>query len=85
MPTIATGVRELRSIDSKSVASGLAISPDGTLISGACSDGYFRIWNLADGSLKSEIKSPGDEPFRVAFSPDGSFLAGGGSRKSDAI
>lgn len=60
----------------------IAISPDGTVVSGS-SDRSIRLWNGADGSEVAVIDMLNDEQIgrinQVAFSPDGAVFASGDS------
>ena len=63
-----------------SAITGLALSPDGTLVAAIGSDGKARLWNVG---TQQEIGTPmtagPDALYAVAFSPDGRTLitAGG--------
>lgn len=66
----------MRVIDSKAVGQGLCFSPDGSRVAGAFFDGFFRVWDVSDGRLVSEMKVPLGRGQRITWSPDGSFLIG---------
>jgi WD40 repeat protein len=72
--------REVRVIDAKAHGQGLSFSPDGSKIAGAFFDGFFRVWDVSDGSLLSEMKVPLGQGQRITWSPDGSFLIGASRR-----
>jgi WD40 repeat protein len=55
-------------------------SPDGALVATGSGEpsrsGELKIWNVADGALKTEIKEPhSDTIYDVAFSPNGQYIA----------
>jgi WD40 repeat protein len=55
-------------------------SPDGTLVAAGCADGTVQMWDTATGRpahAPLTVATSGSP--RVAFSPDGRFLAAGGS------
>lgn len=53
----------------------LAFSPDDKVLASAGADGAIRLWDIATGTLRIEIKEPWAN--RLAFSPDGKTLASG--------
>lgn len=55
----------------------VAFSPNGSLIAAACGT-HIRIWNAATGELHHDLDGPEDPLAILAFSPDGTTLAGGG-------
>ncbi|MBU0595688.1 WD40 repeat domain-containing protein [Candidatus Bipolaricaulota bacterium] len=54
-------------------AAGLDISPDGSLLATAGSDGIVRIWDAASGDLQRELSPAGTHA--VAFSHSGGLIA----------
>jgi WD40 repeat protein len=61
-----------------SQVSGVAFSPDGQLISAVSVNGAVYVWHVADGSLAWSIPGGiGGWSGKVAFSPDGQWLAYG--------
>lgn len=66
----------MRVIDAKSHGQALSFSPDGSKIAGAFFDGFFRVWDVSDGRLLSEMKVPFGRGQRLTWSPDGLFLLG---------
>jgi WD40 repeat protein/transcriptional regulator with XRE-family HTH domain len=58
--------------------SGVAFSPDGTLLAAACGDGYVRLWNVASRQARPALPADPGAPggvTGVAFSPNGRLLA----------
>jgi WD40 repeat protein len=53
----------------------LQVSPDGSLLVSAASDGEIKLWSIADGELRRVVSGPGDPTAIFAFSPDGATLA----------
>jgi WD40 repeat protein len=54
---------------------GLAFSPDGSILAGATQNGPTQVWKAADGSLLQTIPSGPGGAGLAAFSPDGAELA----------
>jgi len=59
----------------------VAVSPDGKRVAAGSWDHKARIWDLATGQLQLEIPHEGLYVHGVAWSPDGKWLATGGSAK----
>src|SRR5262249_47202945 len=53
----------------------LAFSPDGSLLAGGGQDGALRLWTVADGQVKADLKGHTGAVHALAFSPDGRSLA----------
>jgi WD40 repeat protein len=56
----------------------LAFSPDGNILAAGGDDRVIRLWNLADGTLRSTFTGHPNATMSLAFAPDGAFLASGG-------
>lgn len=70
----ATGVdRPL--VGHRDFVSGLAFSPDGSIIATGSMDGTLRLWHTSDGSPAGSLSGHMEETTDVAFSPDGRTLA----------
>lgn len=68
----------VRSFPSAGLPTGVAFSPDGTLLAIAWFYGTVNLWSVADGSLVRTLRSEYSliAPYqRVVFSRDGSLLA----------
>src|SRR5262249_30234647 len=63
----------------QAAVTGVAFSPDGSLLASACSDGWVHLWRLPAGEHLFGLEID-PFPISVAFAPDGSALAvaGGG-------
>jgi WD40 repeat protein len=60
----------------------VAVSPDGQLAASASEDGTLKLWRVADGRLRSTLLTNEGQSFAangVAFSPDGTLVAGTGT------
>jgi WD40 repeat protein/nucleoside phosphorylase len=53
---------------------GVAFSPDGTLLAACSTDSRLNVWNVADGSLVRSKATRG-RPRALAFAPDGRHVA----------
>jgi WD40 repeat protein/serine/threonine protein kinase len=58
-------------------ASGVAFSPDGTLLASAGRDRMVKVWDTATGKLIQSLKGFREPPQTVAFSPKRPLLAAG--------
>ena len=56
---------------------GLDYSPDGTLLATGADDSTIRLWRASDGA-PLRVTNSGRHVDKVAFSPDGNWLASGG-------
>jgi WD40 repeat protein len=54
-------------------------SPSGELIATVCSDGTARIWRAEEGAVQAQPIIPGDTVENLAFAPDSSLVALGGT------
>lgn len=57
----------------------VAFSPDGTLLATASADGIIRLFEVATGTIRTELSLRKGEATSLAFSPDGTMLASGGA------
>lgn len=63
----------------RSVLYDVAISPDNKLLAVGSGDGMIRVWDLAEGKFLRALVAHDSYVMRVAFSPDGRYLASAGS------
>src|SRR5258708_33564927 len=54
-------------------------SPSGELVATVCGDGTARIWRAEDGAVQAQPIIPGDTVENLAFAPDSSLVALGGT------
>jgi len=59
------------------IATGVAFSPDGTLVAGLAADALF-VWEIASGRIVLDFPAHSGLAFSVTFSPDGSKIATSG-------
>jgi WD40 repeat protein/tetratricopeptide (TPR) repeat protein len=63
---------------------GVAASPDGRWLAGACRDGKVRVWDAATGKEARALAAHADATTSVTFSPGGRWLAAAGGRWDEA-
>jgi WD40 repeat protein len=70
---------EMRTI-ARGAVGGLAFTPDGKRLAGALTNNLVRIWDPETGRLALTLRASGSDQgyFRLAMSPDGQRVAGGG-------
>lgn len=66
-------------IPAPSFVADVAFSPDGNVLAAASGDGIIRLWDVATGTLHRELHGHVGAVLSIAFSPDGSRLASGGT------
>jgi WD40 repeat protein len=74
--------REMRLAGHRDFVSGLAFSPDGTMLASGSVDGTIRLWNSASGEPRGVLFGHMQEATDVAFSNDGHTLASVGFGES---
>jgi WD40 repeat protein/predicted Ser/Thr protein kinase len=77
----ATGTERLLAGHRDSV-SGLAFSPESSILATGSIDGTIRLWNVASGEAIASLPGHMQETTDVAFSPDGRTLASLGQNES---
>jgi WD40 repeat protein len=65
--------------DRRDISSCLAFSPDSTRIAVAKDDDSARVFDVATGQRRTELRSRAHRFLALAFSPDGRWIASGGS------
>lgn len=63
-------------------SSGMALSPDGTLVAGTAIGNKIDLWRLSDGEIVRTLTGHSDIVQDLAFSPDGSLVASASRDKS---
>jgi WD40 repeat protein len=74
----ASDFTRLRGIATSGTAHNLHFSPDGSLLIVATTDGWARVWSVADGALRLDQISVAQEMADADFSPDGRQIASTG-------
>jgi WD40 repeat protein len=77
----ATG-EDKRLAGHRDFVSGLAFSPDASILATGSMDGTIRLWNVATGKTVASLPGHMQETTDVAFSPDGRTLASLGQSES---
>ncbi|MBL9084173.1 MAG: WD40 repeat domain-containing protein [Planctomycetales bacterium] len=57
------------------VATSVAVSPNGQIVAAGADDHRVRLWNVADGSLTTQLREHRDWVRAIAFHPSGKKLA----------
>lgn len=73
----STNGQEIRSFRSDGYLYGVALSPDGNLLSTLAQNGLVRIWEVATGRERQVLKIESQARGGLAFAPDSKTLAGG--------
>jgi len=68
---------EIASIYTGTYVSGVAFSPDGTLVASAGTDHNVQLWDVKTGVLVHALVGHTDGVATIAFSPDGTIIASG--------
>lgn len=71
----------LRTLQNPKITSPFAFSPDAKTISVCTMDGRVQVWDVRTGKLRKTLVG---QRMDVAFSPDGSLMAGSSAINSDA-
>lgn len=67
---------------SRSIMKSLAFHPDGKTVAGVTHTGGIKVWDVATRNVKIGLPD-GDGGHELAFSPDGSLLANGGTKSGE--
>ncbi|HWO65900.1 MAG TPA: serine/threonine-protein kinase [Umezawaea sp.] len=67
---------------SRSIMKSLAFHPDGKTVAGVTHTGGIKVWDVATRAVKIGLPD-GDGGHDLAFSPDGSLLANGGTKSGE--
>jgi WD40 repeat protein len=73
---------EMRLAGHRDFVSGMAFSPDASLLATGSMDGTIRLWNTTSGQTVATLPGHPEETTDVAFCPDGLTLASVGIRDS---